>query len=110
MTGSVPHAAPYAAVTAAEPSSPEARAVLTAYFRDIVSRYHRRKATPDEVGVAMAAEPSDDLCPPHGLFLQRRPLRRSLVRETAELSPCGERCPKGVTAALWWRRPGPAPR
>lgn len=32
MTGSVPGAAPYAAVTAAAPSSPEARAVLTAYF------------------------------------------------------------------------------
>jgi GNAT superfamily N-acetyltransferase len=72
MTGSVPHAAPYAAVTAAEPSSPEARAVLTAYFRDIVSRYHRREATPGEVGAAMAAEPSDDLCPPHGLFLLAR--------------------------------------
>jgi GNAT superfamily N-acetyltransferase len=59
-------------VTAAEPSSPEARAVLTAYFRDIVSRYHRREATPDEVGAAMAAEPSDDLCSPHGLFLLAR--------------------------------------
>jgi GNAT superfamily N-acetyltransferase len=72
MTGSVPHAAPYATVTAAEPSSPEARAVLTAYFRDIVSRYHRREATPGEVEAAMAAEPSDDLCPPDGLLLLAR--------------------------------------
>ncbi len=72
MTGSVPHAVPYAAVTVAAPGSPEARAVLTAYFRDIVSRYHRREATPGEVQAAMAAEPSDDLCPPHGLFLLAR--------------------------------------
>jgi GNAT superfamily N-acetyltransferase len=72
MTGSVPHAAPYAAVTAAAPGSPEARAVLTAYFRDIVSRYHGRAATPGEVQAAMAAEPSADLCPPHGLFLLAR--------------------------------------
>jgi GNAT superfamily N-acetyltransferase len=72
MTGSVPHAAPYAAVTAAAPGSPQARAVLTAYFRDIVSRYHRRAATPGEVRAAMAAEPSADLCPPHGLFLLAR--------------------------------------
>jgi GNAT superfamily N-acetyltransferase len=68
----VPHAAPYAAVTAAAPGSPEARAVLTAYFRDIVSRYHGRAATPGEVRAAMAAEPSADLCPPHGLFLLAR--------------------------------------
>jgi GNAT superfamily N-acetyltransferase len=72
MTGSVPHAAPYAAVMAAAPGSPEARAVLTAYFRDIVSRYHGRAATPGEVRTAMAAEPSADLCPPHGLFLLAR--------------------------------------
>jgi GNAT superfamily N-acetyltransferase len=72
MTGSVPHATPYAAVAVAEPRSPEARAVLTAYFRDIVSRYHRREATPGEVRAAMAAEPSDDLRPPDGLFLLAR--------------------------------------
>jgi GNAT superfamily N-acetyltransferase len=72
MTGSVPHADPYAAVTVAAPGSAEARAVLTAYFHDIVSRYHRRAAAPGEVSAAMAAEPSDDLCPPHGLFLLAR--------------------------------------
>jgi GNAT superfamily N-acetyltransferase len=72
MTGSVPHADPYAAVTVAAPGSSEARAVLTAYFHDIVSRYHRRAAAPGEVSAAMAAEPSDDLCPPHGLFLLAR--------------------------------------
>jgi GNAT superfamily N-acetyltransferase len=69
MTRSIPHAAPYAAVTAAAPGSPEARAVLTAYFRDIASRYRRRQATPEEVRAAMDAEPSADLVPPHGLFL-----------------------------------------
>jgi GNAT superfamily N-acetyltransferase len=72
MTGSVPHADPYAAVTVAPPGSPEARAVLTAYFHDIVSRHHRRAAAPGEVSAAMAAEPSADLCPPHGLFLLAR--------------------------------------
>jgi len=72
MTGSVPHADPYAAVTVAAPSSPEARAVLTAYFRDIVSRHHQRAATAGEVRAAMAAEPSADLCPPDGLFLLAR--------------------------------------
>jgi GNAT superfamily N-acetyltransferase len=72
MTGSVPHAAPYAAVTVAPPSTPEARTMLTAYFRDIVSRYHRRTATPGEIRAAMAAEPSADLCLPHGLFLLAR--------------------------------------
>ena len=42
--------------------------MLTAYFRDIVGRYHGRPATADEVAAAMAAEPSDDLSPPGGLL------------------------------------------
>lgn len=53
----------------AAPGSAAARAVLTAYFRDIVSRHHRRAATDAEVAAAMRAEPSDDLCPPGGLLL-----------------------------------------
>ena len=61
-----------AAVTAALPGSPEGRAVLTAYFRDLVSRDHGRQATPDEVDSAMREDPSDDLCPPSGLFLVAR--------------------------------------
>lgn len=52
-----------------EPGSAPARAVLTAYFRDIVGRHHRRAATDAEVAAAMRAEPSDDLCPPGGLLL-----------------------------------------
>src|SRR5580693_6772861 len=51
------------------PGSAAARAVLTAYFRDIVGRHHRRAATDAEVAAAMRAEPSDDLCPPGGLLL-----------------------------------------
>jgi GNAT superfamily N-acetyltransferase len=51
------------------PGSAAARAVLTAYFREIVSRHHRRAATGAEVAAAMRAEPSDDLCPPGGLLL-----------------------------------------
>jgi GNAT superfamily N-acetyltransferase len=51
------------------PGSAAARAVLTAYFRDIVGRHHRRAATGAEVAAAMRAEPSDDLCPPGGLLL-----------------------------------------
>jgi GNAT superfamily N-acetyltransferase len=51
------------------PGSAAARAVLTAYFADIVGRHHRRAATGAEVAAAMHAEPSDDLCPPGGLLL-----------------------------------------
>ena len=46
--------------------------MLGAYFYDIVSRYHRRAATQREVDAAMAAEPSADLWPPHGLLLVAR--------------------------------------
>jgi GNAT superfamily N-acetyltransferase len=54
------------------PGSPEARAVLTDYFRDLVSRHHGREATDAEVDAAMRADPSDHLCPPGGLFLVAR--------------------------------------
>jgi GNAT superfamily N-acetyltransferase len=54
------------------PDSPEARAVLTDYFRDLVSRHQRRAATDAEVEAAMHADPSDYLCPPGGLFLVAR--------------------------------------
>ena len=64
--------APNATVTTIHPGSVEGRAVLTAYYHDIVSRYHGREATSDEVGAAMRAEPSDDLCPPRGLLLVAR--------------------------------------
>jgi GNAT superfamily N-acetyltransferase len=54
------------------PGSPEGRAVLWDYFRDIVSRTHGREATGGEVDAEMGADPSDDLCPPGGLFLVAR--------------------------------------
>jgi GNAT superfamily N-acetyltransferase len=56
----------------AAPGSAEAHAVLTAYFREVVSRHHDREATDAEVAAAMLAEPSDDLCPPSGLLLLAR--------------------------------------
>ena len=59
-------------VTAARPGSPEGRAVLTAYFRDIVGRAYGRAATRDEVEAAMREDPSDDLRPPGGLLLIAR--------------------------------------
>jgi ribosomal protein S18 acetylase RimI-like enzyme len=59
-------------VTPAMPGSAEGRAVLTAYFRDIVSRARGREATPGEVDAAMSEEPSDDLRPPGGLLLVAR--------------------------------------
>ena len=46
--------------------------MLTAYYRDIVSRYHGREATSSEVADAMDAEPSDDLAPPGGVLLVAR--------------------------------------
>ncbi len=50
------------------PGSAAGRALLTAYFRDIVTRYPKRPAMDAEVAAAMAAEPSDDLRPPGGLL------------------------------------------
>jgi GNAT superfamily N-acetyltransferase len=54
------------------PGSPEARAVLTAYFGDVASRIYGREATDAEVEAEMRADPSDYLCPPGGLFLVAR--------------------------------------
>jgi GNAT superfamily N-acetyltransferase len=59
-------------ISPARPDSPEARAVLTDYFRDLVSRHHGREATDAEVEAEMRADPSDYLCPPGGLFLVAR--------------------------------------
>lgn len=68
MNGAPPHVT----VMVAQPGSPEGRAVLTAYFHDIVSRYRGREATGDEVHAAMSDEPSDNLRPPQGLFFLAR--------------------------------------
>jgi hypothetical protein len=88
-----------ATVTAALPGSLEGRAVLTAYFSDLVSRDHGRQATPDEVDSAMREDPSDDLCPPNGLLLVAdRPVRRragvfTVTRTAADAEPAGQEEP-----------------
>jgi GNAT superfamily N-acetyltransferase len=56
-------------ISIASPDADDARRVLRAYFADLVSRYYERLATDEEIDAALAEEPSDDLAPPHGLFL-----------------------------------------
>ena len=56
-------------VTTARPDSPEARAILAAYWREIVGRYYDRDATDAEVLQTLAEFPSDDLAPPTGVFM-----------------------------------------
>jgi GNAT superfamily N-acetyltransferase len=56
-------------ISVASPDTDDGRRVLRAYFADLVSRFHRRLATDEEIDAALAEEPSDDLAPPHGLFL-----------------------------------------
>ena len=56
-------------VRRADPGTPEAVEILSAYWRDIVGRYHGRTATDAEVGQALSDYPSDDLAPPMGVFL-----------------------------------------
>lgn len=51
---------------------PAARVLLRAFFEEMVQTYHGRPARAGEVDAAMAADPSDDLDPPHGLFLVAR--------------------------------------
>lgn len=51
------------------PADDAARRVLRAYFDEMASRYYGRPATEDEIAAAMREEPSDDLVPPHGVFL-----------------------------------------
>jgi ribosomal protein S18 acetylase RimI-like enzyme len=65
---------PPADVTLTEtlPGSPEGRAVLRDFFRDLVSRSNGREATDREADAEMRRDPSDDLCPPGGLLLVAR--------------------------------------
>jgi GNAT superfamily N-acetyltransferase len=71
------------------PESAEGRAVLAAYFHEIVSRHHGREATGAEVAAAMRAEPSDDLRPPDGLLLVARQDGRVLGCAGLRLLPAG---------------------
>jgi len=54
------------------PTDPQAQQALWAYYDDIVSRYHQRRATAAEIASAMQEETSDDLVPPRGLLLLAR--------------------------------------
>ncbi len=56
-------------ISIASPDAEDARLALRAYFEDVASRYYRRPATGEEIDAAMAEDPSDDLTPPHGLFM-----------------------------------------
>ncbi len=46
--------------------------ILYAYLDDVVSRYHGRPVTDDEMTVALSEFPSDDLIEPDGLLLVAR--------------------------------------
>ncbi|MEH1016503.1 GNAT family N-acetyltransferase [Micromonospora sp. CPCC 206060] len=46
--------------------------LLREYFTEIVGRWYGRAVSAGEVSAAMAEGPSDDLCPPTGLFLVGR--------------------------------------
>ena len=51
------------------PTARPAAIALRAYYDDIVSRYHGREASEEEIDAAMSDEPSDDLVAPRGLLL-----------------------------------------
>jgi GNAT superfamily N-acetyltransferase len=72
-----------------EPGSAEGRAVLAAYFHEVVSRHHGREATAAEAAGAMRAEPSDDLRPPGGVLLVARQDGRILGCAGLRLLPAG---------------------
>jgi GNAT superfamily N-acetyltransferase len=59
-------------VASVPPWDPEARAILEAYFAELVSRYQHRPPTAEQVRGAMVEAPSDDLAPPTGLLLLAR--------------------------------------
>jgi GNAT superfamily N-acetyltransferase len=51
---------------------PDSASLLRAYYDDIVSRYHGRRVTGEEVDAVLAEEPSDDLTAPTGHFVVGR--------------------------------------
>ena len=56
-------------INAISPTTAPARRILRAYMDDVVSRYHGRKATEDEIDAGIHEAPSDDLTGPDGIFL-----------------------------------------
>ncbi|TFD23970.1 GNAT family N-acetyltransferase [Cryobacterium lyxosi] len=59
-------------ISAALPTSTEAKNVSTRYYEDLVGRYHRRPATREEVLDAEAGYPNGDLIAPTGILLLAR--------------------------------------
>jgi GNAT superfamily N-acetyltransferase len=55
-------------ITIVSPDEEQSRAVLRAYYHDIVGRYHGRPVTEAEIDAVLVEEPSDDLQLPDGLF------------------------------------------
>jgi ribosomal protein S18 acetylase RimI-like enzyme len=54
------------------PDTDRAREILHAYLQDVVGRYYGRKATEDEMRLALREFPSDHLAAPYGIFLVAR--------------------------------------
>ena len=59
-------------IEAVDPDAGPARAILRAYYEDIVSRYHGRPVADEELTPALDEWPSDALAPPTGLLLVAR--------------------------------------
>jgi GNAT superfamily N-acetyltransferase len=51
------------------PGTPASDAIVRSYMTDVVSRYHGRPASPEEVNQALRDEPYTDLCGATGTFL-----------------------------------------
>jgi len=59
-------------ISAASPTSTEAKNVSTRYYEDLVGRYYRRSASREEVLDAEAGYPNGDLIAPTGILLLAR--------------------------------------
>ncbi|MBI0300302.1 GNAT family N-acetyltransferase [Streptomyces sp. PRKS01-29] len=71
-------------VAARPVDDPVSAVLLREYLVDVADRYYRlhegRDSTPEEIERALAEIPSDDLAPPHGVFL--------MARHEGELAGC----------------------
>ncbi|MFK3677022.1 GNAT family N-acetyltransferase [Microbacterium sp. NPDC090218] len=68
-------------ITLEDPRSPGGRAILEAFFAEVIGRYWGRPATPAEVEQEMRSDPSDDLRGDAGFLL--------VVRDGAQVVGCG---------------------
>ncbi|GAA1283991.1 GNAT family N-acetyltransferase [Streptomyces javensis] len=84
QAGSRADASPAWTVTARPVDDPVSAMLLREYLVDVADRYYQlheaRDSTPEEIERALAEMPSDDLAPPHGVFL--------LARHDGELAGC----------------------